>query len=133
MKIIATNLTKSHQHRRLLPACGLYSPWSHMRRRNPRSKKLTRQHLHLRLSHSRKRPKKKNLKKWRSLYCLMMRRRTPFKRMSRSFPLDGLQRSGTSQGVNHLPRTTDLWGFFRPITLIGTQLWSMSAMSVRTL
>ena len=27
----------------------------------------------------------------------------------------------------------DLWGFFRPTTLIGMQLWSTSAMSIRTL
>ena len=62
------------------------SAWSHMRRRNPRSKKLIRQHLHLHLSHSKKSPKKKNPKKWRSLHCLMMRRRrrTLFKRVSRS-------------------------------------------------
>ena len=107
---------------------------SHMSRRNPRSKKLTRQHLHLRLSHSRKSPKKKNPKKWRSSYYLMMRRRrTPFKNISLPLPWAGLQRSGTSQGVNSPPHTTDLWGFFRPTTLIGTQLWSMSAMSIRTL
>ena len=104
-----------------LVAC--MSLWSHVRRRNPRSKELTRQHLHLRLSHFRKCPKKKNPKKWRSLYCLMMMRRTPFKTMSRSLPWDGLQRSGTSQGVNPPSRTTDLWGFFRSTTLIGTQLW----------
>ena len=73
------------------------SPWSHVRRRNLRSRKLTRQHLHLCLSHSRKSPKKRNLKKWRSLYCLMMMMgRMPLKRMSRSLPWDGLHRSGTS-------------------------------------
>ena len=68
------------------------SPWSHMRRRrNPRSKKLNRQYLHLCLSYSRKSPKKKNPKKWRSLhYLIMMRRKTSFKRMSRSLPWDGL-------------------------------------------
>ena len=72
-----------------LVAC--MSPWSHVVRRNPRSKKLTRQHLHLCLSHSRKSPKKKNPKKWRSLhYLIMMRRKTSFKRMSRSLPWDGL-------------------------------------------
>ena len=59
------------------------SAWSHMRRRNPRNNKLIRQLLYLRLSHSRKSLKKKNLKKWRSLYYLMMmRRRRPFRRMS---------------------------------------------------
>ena len=64
----------------------LVSPWSHMRRRNPRNKKLTRQHLHLCFSYSRK-SSKKNPKKWRSLHCLMMmRRKTSFKRMSRSLP-----------------------------------------------
>ena len=68
---------------------GLYEPWSHVRRRNPRSKKLIRQHLHLRRSHSRKSPKK-NPKKWRLSYCLMMMRRTPFKRMCRSLPWDRL-------------------------------------------
>ena len=79
-----------------LMAC--MSPWSHVRRRNPRSKKLTRQHLHLRLIHFRKCPKKKNPKKWRSLYCLMMmRRRTSFKKISLPLPWDGLQRSGTSR------------------------------------
>ena len=65
------------------------SPWNHVRRRNPRSRKLTRQHLHLHLSYSRKSPKKKNPKKWRSSYYLTMRR-TSFKRMSRSLPWDGL-------------------------------------------
>ena len=101
-----------------LVAC--MSPWSHMRRRNPRSKKFTRQHLHLRQSYSRK-SLKKNPKKWRSLHCLMMmRRRMSIKRMSQSLPWDRLRRSGTSQGVNLLSRTTNLWGFFRPTTVIGT-------------
>ena len=60
---------------------GCMSPWSHVRR-NPRSKKLTRQHLHLRLSHSRKNPMK-----WRSSYCLMMmKRRTLFKKINLSLP-----------------------------------------------
>ena len=112
-----------------LVAC--MSPWSHVRRRNPRNKKLTRQHLHLCLSHSRKSPKKKNPKKWRSLYCLMMMmRRTPFKKISLPLPWDGLQRSSTSWGVNPPFRTTDLLGFFKPTTLIGTQLWSMSAKNI---
>ena len=59
-------------------------PWSHVRRRNPRSKKLTRQHLHLCLSYSRKSLKKKNPKKWRWWHCvmMMMMRKTSFKRMS---------------------------------------------------
>ena len=115
-----------------LMAC--MSPWSHVRRMNPRSKKLIHQHLHLHLSHSRKSLKKKNPKKWRLLYCLMRRRRrTPFKRMSRSLPWDGLQRSSTSRGVNPLFRTSNLWGFFRPTTLIGMQLWSTSTTSIRTL
>ena len=63
-------------------------PWSHMRRRNPRNKKLICQHLHLCLSYSRKSLKKKNPKKWRSSYYLMMmrRRKFPFKRMSQSLP-----------------------------------------------
>ena len=68
-----------------LVAC--MSPWSHVRRKNPRSMKLICQHMHLRWSHSRKSLRKKNPKKWRSLYYLMMRRRrTLFKRMSRSLP-----------------------------------------------
>ena len=75
-------------------------PWSHMRRRNPRNKKLIREHLHLHWSHSRKSLKKKNPKKWRSSYCLMMMmRKTSFKRMSRSLPWDGLQRPSTSRSV----------------------------------
>ena len=68
---------------------GCTSPWSHMRRRrNPRSKKLTRQYLHLHLSYSRKSLKKKNPKKWRWWHCvmMMMMRKTSFKRMSRSLP-----------------------------------------------
>ena len=97
------------------------SPWSHVMRRNPMSKKLNRQHLHLRRSHSRKSLKKKNPKKWRSSYCLMMMmRKTSFKRMSRSLPWDGLRRSGTSQSVNPSSHTTDLWEFFKPTTVIRT-------------
>ena len=109
------------------------SPWSHVRRRNPRNKKLIHQHLYLRLSHSKKSLKKKNLKKWRLLCCLMMLRKTPFERMSRSLPWDGLRRSSTSQGVNPPFHTTELWGFFRPTMLIGMQLWSMSTKNIRTL
>ena len=71
-------LTSAPEATTCLMAC--MSPWSHVRRTNPRSKKLTRHYLHLRLSHSRKSPKKKNPKKWRSLYYLMRRRRRPFKR-----------------------------------------------------
>ena len=74
-------LTSAPEATTRLVAC--MSPWSHMRRRNPRSKKLTRQHLQLRLSHFWKSPKKKNPKKWRSLYCLMMMMmRTQFKKIS---------------------------------------------------
>ena len=57
-----------------LMAC--MSPWSHMRRRNPRGKKLTCHHLylHLHLSHPRK---SQRLSYWR-----MMLRRRRLKRMS---------------------------------------------------
>ena len=53
-------------------------PWSHMRRRNLRNKNLIRQHLYLRLSLSRRNPKKSRL----SNHPTMMMRKTPLKRMS---------------------------------------------------
>ena len=105
-------------------------PWSHVRR-NLKSRKSTRQHLHLCLSHSRKSPKLRKM--WRSFNWRMRRRRTPFKKISLSLPSDGLQCSITSRGVNPPFHTTDLRGSFRPATLIGTQLWSMSTTSIRTL
>ena len=56
-------------------------PWS-LRRRNPRNKNLIHQHLYLRLSQSRRNPKK--LRSSNSL--TMMMRKTSLKRMSRSRP-----------------------------------------------
>ena len=61
--------------------CLMVCSWS-LRRRNPRNKNLILQHLYLRLSQSRRNPKK-----WMSSYYPMMRRRrTPLKRMSQSLP-----------------------------------------------
>ena len=128
------NKTSRINTRGYYPPRGMYESMEPHEEEDPRSKKLTCQHLHLRLSHSRKSLKKKNLKRWRSLYCLMMMMmRTPFKKINLPLPWDGLQRSGISRGVNPPFRTIDLWGFFRPTTLIGKQLWSMSTKNICTL
>ena len=121
-------LTSASKATTRLVAC--MSPWSHVRR-NLKSRKSTRQHLHLRLSHSRKSPKLRKM--WRSFNWRMRRRRRPFKKISLSLPSDGLQCSITSRGVNPPFHTTDLRGSFRPATLIGTQLWNMSTKNIRTI